>query len=130
MLGFCIFNNLGDVFMVNTTKIRDLCKKKGIKQGFLCEQLGLGRTYFNDIDRGKNTMPDERIHKIAKMLDTSYGYLTDQTDDPSSVPGEPIPKSDIELMQDMAVDMVRQLNDMQHLKMVLAMLEASQKPEG
>lgn len=116
--------------MVNTTKIRDLCKKKGIKQGFLCEQLGLGRTYFNDIDRGKNTMPDERIHKIAKMLDTSYGYLTDQTDDPSSVPGEPIPKSDIELMQDMAVDMVRQLNDMQHLKMVLAMLEASQKPEG
>lgn len=115
--------------MVNTTKIRDLCKKKGIKQGFLCEQLGLGRTYFNDIDRGKNTMPDERIHRIAKMLDTTYAYLTDETDDPAPIIGEPIPKSDIEMMQDMAVDMLRKLEDVQHLKMVLAMLEASQKTE-
>lgn len=115
--------------MVNTTKIRDLCKKKGIKQGYLCDQLGLGRTYLNDIDRGKNTMSDERIHKIAKMLDTSAAYLTDETDDPSPNLGEPIPKSDIEMMQDMAIDMLRKLDDMQHLKMVLAMLEASRNPE-
>ena len=115
--------------MVNTTKIRDLCKKKGIKQGYLCEQLGLGRTYFNDIDRGKNTMPDDRIHKIAKMLDTSYAYLTDQTDDPAPVIGEPIPKSDLEKLQDMTIDMVRQLDDSQKLKMVHAALAALQKPK-
>lgn len=115
--------------MVNTTKIRDLCKKKGIKQGYLCEQLGLGRTYFNDIDRGKNTMPDDRIHKIAKMLDTSYAYLTNQTDDPSPVPGEPIPKSDLEKLQDMTIDMVRQLDDLQKLKMVHAALASLQKPK-
>lgn len=115
--------------MVNTTKIRGLCKQKGIKQSFLCEQLGLGRTYFNDVDRGKNSMPDERIHKIAKMLNTSYAFLTDQTDDPAPVIGEPIPKSDLEKLQDMTIDMVRQLDDLQKLKMVYAALAASQKPK-
>lgn len=115
--------------MVNTTKIRDLCKKKGIKQGYLCEQLGLGRTYFNDIDRGKNTMPDDRIHKIAKMLDTSYAYLTNQTDDPSPVPGEPIPKTELDRMKDMATDLLAKIEDVQHLKMILAALEASAKQQ-
>ncbi len=112
--------------MVNTTKIRDLCKKKGIKQGFLCEQLGLGRTYFNDIDRGKNTMPDERIHKIAKMLDTSYAYLTDQTDDPAPIVGEPIPQSELEVLRDMATDLLKKLDE-PDLKAVFAFLQAKQQ---
>lgn len=115
--------------MVNINKIKDTCKSKGIKQGFLCAQLGVAKGYFNDVERGKNSMSDDRIAKVAEILGVSVAYLTDETDDPSPVSGEPIPKSDVEKMQDMAVDMLRKLDDMQHLKMVLAMLEASQQPE-
>ena len=68
--------------MVNTTKIKCLAKEKGIKIGYICEQLGLAHTYLSDVAKGKNTMSDERIHKIARILNTTYEYLTDQTDDP------------------------------------------------
>ena len=115
--------------MVNIPKIKALCKEKGIKQGFICAQFGVGASYFNDVAKGKNTMSDERIAKVAEILGTSYGYLTDETDDPAPVIGEPIPKSDLEKLQDMTIDMVRQLDDLQKLKMVYAALAASQKPK-
>ena len=115
--------------MVNINKIKDMCKAKGIKQGYLCPQLGVAKGYFNDVERGKNTMSEDRIHKIAELLNTSYAFLTDETDDPAPVIGEPIPKSDLEKLQDMTIDMVRQLDDLQKLKMVYAALAASQKPK-
>lgn len=115
--------------MVNINKIKNTCKTKGIKQGFLCTQLGVAKGYFNDVERGKNSMSEERIAKIAEILNVSIAYLTDQTDDPSPVPGEPIPKSDLEKLQDMTIDMVRQLDDLQKLKMVHAALAALQKPK-
>lgn len=68
--------------MVNTTKLRNLAKSKGIKLSFLCEQFGLNRSYINNIERGKASMSDDRIQKIASVLGTTYEYLTDQTDDP------------------------------------------------
>lgn len=68
--------------MVNIDKIKDLCKKNGIKMGYLCEQFGLQKSYLSDVARGKNSMSDERIRKIADILGTTYEYLTDQTDDP------------------------------------------------
>lgn len=115
--------------MVNINKIKDTCKVKGIKQGFLCSQLGVAKGYFNDVERGKNSMSDERIAKIAEILNVSVAYLTDETDDPAPVIGEPIPKSDIEKLQDMTIDMVRQLNDLQKLRMVCAAVEALQNPK-
>ena len=68
--------------MVNIDKIKTLAKSKGISISFICEQFGAGRGYLNDIARGKNTMSDDRIHKVARMLDTTYDYLVDLTDDP------------------------------------------------
>ena len=115
--------------MVNISKIKDMCKTRGIKQGYLCSQLGVGYTYLNDVANGKNRMTDDRLAKIAEILNVSIAYLTDQTDDPSPVPGEPIPKSDLEKLQDMTIDMVRQLDDLQKLKMVHAALAALQKPK-
>ena len=115
--------------MVNVNKIKSKAKEKGIKIGFLCEQVGMKDTYLADVARGKNRMTDERLAKIAEILGTSTAYLSDETDDPAPMVGEPIPKSDIERMQDMAVDLLKQIEDVQHLKMVLAMLEASQKGE-
>lgn len=112
--------------MVNITKIKELCKTRGIKQGYLCAQLGVAKGYFNDVERGKNTMPDERIHKIAKMLDTSYDYLTDQTDDPAPIVGEPIPQSELDQLRDMATELLNKLDE-PDLKAVFAFLQAKQQ---
>jgi transcriptional regulator with XRE-family HTH domain len=53
-------------------------------QVFVCNQLGVKGSYLSDVANGKNTMSEDRIRIIAEILDTSYEYLTDQTDDPLS----------------------------------------------
>lgn len=68
--------------MVNVTKIRTLAKEKGVKVGYICNSLGMGDTYLADVARGKNTMSEERVFKIAEILGTSFEYLMDMTDDP------------------------------------------------
>lgn len=68
--------------MVNVDKIRYLSKNKGIKIGYICEQLGVNHTYLANVACGKNTMSDERIYQTAQILGTSFEYLTDITDDP------------------------------------------------
>lgn len=80
--------------MVNINKIKELCKNQGIKQVFLCEQLGLQKVYLNDVARGKSTMSDERIRKIADILGTTYEYLTDQTEDPNPKTADIIASAD------------------------------------
>lgn len=72
--------------MVNTTKLRDVAKTKGVKLSYICDQFGLHRSYINNLERGKATMSDERIYKVADILGTTYEYLTDQTDDPRPLP--------------------------------------------
>lgn len=69
--------------MLNVNKTKSLAKAKGIKISHVCTELGFGHTYLNDIAKGKGKPPDDSaIFKIARMLDTTYEYLTDQTDDP------------------------------------------------
>lgn len=68
--------------MVNIHRIKALIKLKGMKIGHVCAQLGLTHTYFSNVESGKTTMSDERIHKVAEILGTTYEYLTDQTNDP------------------------------------------------
>ncbi len=68
--------------MVNISKIKSLIKLKGMTQVFVCNQLGVKGSYLSDVANGKNTMSKDRIRTIAEILDTSYEYLTDQTDDP------------------------------------------------
>lgn len=112
--------------MVNIPKIKALCKEKGIKQGFICAQFGVGASYFNDVAKGKNTMSDERIAKVAEILGTSYGYLTDETDDPAPVIGEPIPQSELDQLRDAATDLLKKLDE-PDLKAVFAFLQAKQQ---
>lgn len=69
--------------MVNINKIKELAKSKGIKIGFICSELGFTNTYLNDIEKGKSKkIHPDTIHKIARILGTTYDYLTDLTDDP------------------------------------------------
>lgn len=70
--------------MVNVSKIKSLAKLKGITIAFICSSVGMQRGYLNDVAAGKTNMPEDRIRTIAEILDTSYEYLTDQTDDPLS----------------------------------------------
>lgn len=72
--------------MVNISKIKTLAKSKGITQVYICSELGVKGSYLTDVANGKNSMSDERIYKVASILNTSYGYLTDQTDDPNPAP--------------------------------------------
>lgn len=76
--------------MVNVNKIKALSKEKGVKQGYLCEQLGKHFTYLNDIAKGKTSMPLESIEKVAAILETTVEYLTDETDDPTPTKKEPV----------------------------------------
>ena len=69
--------------MANITKIRNLAKNQGVKLSFLCAQLGHGRTYLLDVERGRNTMPEGSLAIIAEILHTTPEYLTDQTDNPT-----------------------------------------------
>lgn len=112
--------------MVNINKIKDTCKSKGIKQGFLCAQLGVAKGYFNDVERGKNSMSDDRIAKVAEILGVSVAYLTDETDDPAPIVGEPIPQSELDRLRDAATDLLKKLDE-PDLKAVFAFLQAKQQ---
>lgn len=68
--------------MVNINRIKELAKSKGISITHICDQFGAGRGYLNDVARGKNSMSEDRVYKIAQLLGTTYEYLTDQTDNP------------------------------------------------
>jgi transcriptional regulator with XRE-family HTH domain len=112
--------------MVNIARVRAIAKEKGIKIGYICDQLGMKNSYLADVANGKNSMSDERITKIAEILGTTHAYLTDETDDPAPVIGEPMTKSEIEMIQDMTIDLLKQLDE-PDLKAVLAFLRAKQQ---
>lgn len=67
---------------VDIDRVKQLIKDKGLKQKHICAQLGLSETYLSNVKNGKDKMTVERLNKIAAMLDTSYEYLTNQTDNP------------------------------------------------
>lgn len=112
--------------MVNVNKIKSRAKEKGIKIGFLCEQVGMKDTYLADVARGKNRMTNDRLSKIAEILGTSVAYLNDETDDPAPVIGEPIPQSELDQLRDAATDLLKKLDE-PDLKAVFAFLQAKQQ---
>lgn len=68
--------------MVNITKIKELCKAKGISQTFVATQLGKYRTFIGAVACGKDNIHEKELHEIAQILGTTVDYLTDKTDDP------------------------------------------------
>lgn len=66
--------------MVNLNKLKECAKAKGWSLSFLCEKLGLSKSYFTDVKNGKTIIPEARLQMIASMLDTSVDFLTDVTD--------------------------------------------------
>ena len=54
--------------MVNIHKIKELCKKKKITIGALCEQLNYNRSKLTDVERGRSSFFESDILKIADIL--------------------------------------------------------------
>lgn len=65
--------------MVNIDKIKALAKEKGVSITFLCQAIGQGAYYFNDVKRRNGSIPDDRLAIIADTLNTTVEYLTDQS---------------------------------------------------
>lgn len=68
--------------MVNYEKIRSLAKQRGITIAHICRELGHNHTYINSMEKRGYDLPEESILTIAKLLNTTYQYLVDMTDNP------------------------------------------------
>lgn len=66
--------------MDTITRIRSLAKEKGITNAFICSSLGLNRGYLVDCAAGKAKLTDDRIERIAGLLNTTAAYLRGETD--------------------------------------------------
>ena len=73
--------------MLNITifkqRIKELCNKNGITQKHLCEIVGKGKQFLNNIWDGKCGISDADLDIIATALGTTSSYLIGETDDPA-----------------------------------------------
>ena len=111
--------------MVNVDKIKALAKDKGISVTYLCQQFGMGRGYLNDVAKAGGKMPEDRIRKIVESLETSYEYLTDQTDDPA--PPTIILSSEEKTIVNHIVKVLREVNEEQRQILTNVLLLPSDK---
>lgn len=112
--------------LVNIDKIKMLCKVKGIKQSYLCEQLGLHFTFLNDVKKGSSPMTEERLNKIAEILDINVDYLKDETEEMTTYKKAPEKLNDREQI---ALDLFNSLSDEQqeHFLSIMRSLVEGQK---
>lgn len=68
--------------MVNYGKIKSLAKQRGITLTHICKELGHNHTYLNSMEKREYDLPENVIFTIAGLLNTSYQYLVDLTDNP------------------------------------------------
>ena len=64
-------------------RIIEFTKIRGLKQAYVCAQLGLEKTWMQTARKQNSNISDERLKKIAEILDTTVAYLKGETDDPS-----------------------------------------------
>ena len=87
--------------MLNTAKVRALAKQNGLSISFLMGKLNEESGYLHRVEHGKRRVTEHKIKALADALHTTYAYLTDETDDPSS-PKEIIPPVKIKVFGDVA----------------------------
>lgn len=73
--------------MYNTDKfkerVKERCKATGVTQKYLCDAVGKGKQYLNNIWDGKCGVSEEELLIFADRLSTTPSYLTGGTDDPA-----------------------------------------------
>ena len=68
--------------MCTADRIKALAKDKGMKIGFVCNQIGEVQNYIAEVKKGKRKMKPEKLVQIAEILGTTPEYLRGETDDP------------------------------------------------
>lgn len=71
--------------MATIDNIISLAKAKGLKQSYICTQLGLERTWIQNVKRHNSVISDDRLKQIAAIMGTSVQYLKGETDDPTII---------------------------------------------
>lgn len=66
--------------MADIDKIFELAKERGVKKSYICEKLGLKRSYLNDVKNKKTRISDSRLKIIANILNTTPEYLKGEGD--------------------------------------------------
>ena len=62
------------------TRIESLCRKKDIRPGRLCDDLGISRSLMTDLKMGrKKTVNAQTAQKIAEYFGVSVGFLLGQS---------------------------------------------------
>lgn len=97
--------------IVNFDKIKELSKKYGLKQGYICEQIGKTRTFLRDASYGKTTITPNNLAIIADLLHTTPEYLMDETDDPAPIKKESSQTEELSPDVKELVELVKSIND-------------------
>ncbi len=66
-------------------RVVEFAKNKGIKQVYICTEIGVARNWFSIVKRDNIKISPERLAQIADILGTTVDYLNGETDDPSPV---------------------------------------------
>ena len=65
------------------TRLKDLREDKDKTQGEIAEILGTSQSYYSQYEKGKRSIPFERIVELAKYYDVSIDYIAGLTNDKS-----------------------------------------------
>lgn len=107
--------------MCNIDKIKTLIKLKGLKVGSVCEQVGVGRTFLTDVEKGKCGISAERLQKFANILGTTVEYLCDEDDDVETK--EKAPVDETEQLRRELLRLARATDDTKKLEAIVALMK-------
>ena len=65
------------------TRLKDLREDKDKTQKEIAEMLGTSQSYYSQYEKGKRSIPFERIVELAKFYDVSIDYIAGLTNDKS-----------------------------------------------
>lgn len=66
--------------MVDVNRIKERASEQGITLKYLASLFGLGRSYFQDVQKRNGDIPDDRLLILAERLNTTPEYLKGETD--------------------------------------------------
>ena len=65
------------------TRLKDLREDKDKTQKEIAEMLGTSQSYYSQYEKGKRSIPFERIVELAKFYDVYIDYIAGLTNDKS-----------------------------------------------
>lgn len=92
------------------SNIHALCEKEGIKDGTLCANIGIRRSFLSELKAGRTkSLSAEVLSKIAAYFNVSVDYLLtgEQKENPSKQPQSEV-DADIKWIEQKLVEMSKE----------------------